>query len=156
MKIEITENIITGSIIYNLKEVFGDKYKYYDEEIIQGFQRPSFSVSKVDIITSKGYTGHQYQLTDNTYRYVIKYFTDEKFNKIKDINDKIDKLKQIFKYLNIINIKEDKVYSKLNRINSINITESDGTLLFQITFPLRTVEYLEIDKVKTKKLKINI
>ena len=32
-----------------------------------------------------------------------------KNNKIKDINDKIDELKQIFNYLEIVNIKDNKV-----------------------------------------------
>ena len=104
MNIEITENIIRGSIVYALKNAFGNSYKYYDEEIPQGFETPSFGVSRVDNIARKGYTGHEYKMTDNTYRYVIKYFTNEKYSKVKDINDKIDALKQIFKYLEIINI----------------------------------------------------
>ena len=107
MNIEITENIIRGSIVYQLKQAFGDSYKYYDEEIEQGFEKPSFHVSRIDDISRKGYTGNQYKLVDNTYRYVIKYFTAEKNNKSKDINDKIDELKQIFNYLEIVNIKEE-------------------------------------------------
>ena len=95
-------------------------------------------------------------MTDNTYRYVIKYFTNEKYSKVKDINDKIDVLKQIFKYLEIINIDGEKVYSKPNRINDITIEVSDGVLLFQISFPLRTVEYLNIDKVKSNTLVTHI
>lgn len=156
MNIEITENIIRGSIVYALKNAFGDSYKYYDEEIPQGFEKPSFGVSRVDNTSRKGYTGHEYKLVDDTYRYVIKYFTDEKYSKIKDINDKIDVLKKTFKYLEIVNIKEGKVYSKLNRVNDITITESDGTLLFQISFPIRTVEYMNYDKVKTNKLVTHI
>lgn len=156
MNIEITENIIRGSIVYALKNAFGDSYKYYDEEIPQGFEKPSFGVSRVDNTSRKGYTGHEYKLVDDTYRYVIKYFTDEKYSKIKDINDKIDVLKKTFKYLEIVNIKEGKVYSKLNRINDITITESDGTLLFQISFPIRTVEYMNYDKVKTNELVTHI
>lgn len=156
MNIEITENIIRGSIVYALKNAFGDSYKYYDEEIPQGFEKPSFGVSRVDNTSRKGYTGHEYKLVDDTYRYVIKYFTNEKYSKIKDINDKIDVLKKTFKYLEIVNIKEDKVYSKLNRINDITITESDGTLLFQISFPIRTVEYMNYDKVKTNEFVTHI
>ena len=152
MNIEITENIIRGSIIYQLKQTFGDSYKYYDEEIEQGFEKPSFHVSRIDNISRKGYTGNQHKLVDNTYRYVIKYFTAEKNNKIKDINDKIDELKQIFSYLEIINIRDNRVKSKFNRINSIEITQSDGVLLFQINFPIRTVEYVPINKVKTNTL----
>ena len=30
MNIEITENIIRGSIVYALKEAFGNNYKYYE------------------------------------------------------------------------------------------------------------------------------
>lgn len=156
MNIEITENIIRGSIVYALKNAFGNSYKYYDEEIPQGFETPSFGISRVDNIARKGYTGHEYKMTDNTYRYVIKYFTNEKYSKVKDINDKIDVLKQIFKYLEIINIDGDKVYSKPNRINDITIEVSDGVLLFQISFPLRTVEYLNIDKVKSNTLVTHI
>lgn len=156
MNIEITENIIRGSIVYALKNAFGEDYKYYDEEIPQGFQKPSFAVSRVDNTSRKGYTGHEYKLVDDTYRYVIKYFTNEKYSKIKDINDKIDVLKKTFSYLDIVNFKDGKVYSKPNRINDISITESDGTLLFQISFPIRTVQCLELDKVKTNILKTHI
>lgn len=156
MNIEITENIIRGSIVYALKNAFGDEYEYYDEEIVQGFKKPSFAVSRVDNTSRKGYTGHEYKLVDDTYRYVIKYFTNEKYAKVKDINDKIDVLKKTFAYLDIVNFDEDKVYSKPNRVNEITIEESDGTLLFQIAFPIRTVQYLELDKVKTNELKTHI
>lgn len=155
MNIEVTENIIRGSIIYQLKQAFGNSYKYYDEEIEQGFQKPSFHVSRVDGISRKGYTGKEYKLVDNTYRYVIKYFTAED-NKIGDINNKIDELKQIFSYLELVNIKENKVYSKLSRINDITITVSDGVLLFQISFPLQTVEFVKVDKVKSNTLQQHI
>lgn len=148
MELEITENIIRGSIVYQLKNAFGDTYKYYDEEIEQGFVRPSFHVSRIDVISRKGYTGNQHKLVDNTYNYVIKYFTNEKNGKIKDINDKIDKLKEVFSYLEIVNIKDGKVYSKQSRINDITVIVSDSVLLFQISFPIRTVQYLEVDKVK--------
>lgn len=156
MELEVTENIIRGSIVYQLKNAFGDKYKYYDEEVVQGFERPSFHVSRIDLISRKGYTGNQHKLVDNTYNYVIKYFTNEKNTKIKDINDKIDKLKEIFDYLEIVNIKDGRVYSKPNRINDINVTVSDSVLLFQIGFPIRTIQYLEVDKVKSNTLEQHI
>jgi hypothetical protein len=156
MNIEITENIIRGSIVYALKNAFGDSYKYYDEGIPEGFEKPSFGVSRVDNTSRKGYTGHEYKIADDTYRYVIKYFTNEKYSKVKDINEKIDVLKKTFRYLDIVNIVGDKVYSKPNRINDITIEESDGTLLFQISFPIRTVEYLNLDKVKTNTLVTHI
>ena len=152
MNIEITENIILGSIIYALSNHFGDKYHYYDEEIEQGFEKPSFHVQKIDDNSKKGYTGHQYHLTDDTYRYEIKYFTDNKNNKVKDINDKIDELKQLFRYLEIVNIDGDKVYSKYNRINNIEVTIVDKVLHFDIVFPMRTIQYLDMDKVKTNYL----
>ena len=37
MNLEITENIIRGSIVNQLKTIFGEDYKYYDEEIVQDF-----------------------------------------------------------------------------------------------------------------------
>lgn len=156
MNIEITENIICGSIVYALKNAFGDKYKYYDEEIEQGFERPSFAVSRIDNISRKGYTGHEHKLVDDTYRYVIKYFTNEKYSKVKDINSKIDVLKKTFSYLEIVNFDADKVYSKPNRVNEISIEVSDGTLLFQISFPIRTMQFLDLDKVKTNALETHI
>lgn len=156
MELEITENIIRGSIIYSLKEAFGDTYKYYDEEIEQGFKKPSFYVQRVGNSSRKGYTGHQYELRDDLYEYSIIYFTDKDYGRIKDINDKIDKLKDIFKYLNIINIVDGKVYSKPNRINNINVMVSDKVLTFDIQFPIRTVQYLEVDKVKTNTLEQHI
>jgi hypothetical protein len=156
MEIKITENIITGSIIHQLKNAFGDTYKYYDEEIEQGFVTPSFHVSRIDTTSRKGYTGHQHKLIDNMHRYVIKYFTNEKYSKIKDINDKIDKLREVFNYLEIVNFEDGKAYSCLNRINDITITVSDGVLLFQISFPMRTIQYMEIDKVKSNTLQQRI
>ena len=156
MNLEITENIIRGSIVNQLKTIFGEDYKYYDEEIVQGFEKPSFHVKQVDDISRKGYTGHQYQFTDDTYRYVIKYFSNEQFAIIKDINDKIDALKKGFKYLEIVNIDKSSVYSKSNRINEITVTISDNVLLFQIEFPIRTVEYLQLDTVKTNTLLTHI
>ena len=152
MNIEITENIILGSIIYALSNRFGNNYHYYDEEIEQGFEKPSFHVQKIDDNSKKGYTGHQYHLTDDIYRYEIKYFTDNKNNKVKDINDKIDELKQLFRYLEIVNIGGDKVYSKCNRINNIEVIIVDKVLHFDIVFPMRTIQYLDIDKVKTNYL----
>lgn len=156
MNIEITENIIRGSIIYQLKNAFGEDYKYYDEEIQQGFEKPSFSVSRIDNISRKGYTGHEHKLVDDTYRYVITYFTNEKYSKIKDMNEKIDVLKKTFSYLELINIVDNKVYTQYNRINEINISESDGTLLFEIVFPIRTIQYFNLDKVKTNVLETHI
>lgn len=155
MNINVTENIIRGSIVYQLKQFFGDSYKYYDEEIEQGFEKPSFHVSRVDGTSRKGYTGKEYKLVDNTYRYVIKYFTANE-NKIEDINNKIDELKHLFSYLELVNIVDNKVYSKLSRINDITVTVSDGTLLFQISFPLQTVEYVKMDKVRSNVLKEHI
>lgn len=152
MNIEITENIILGSIIYALSQEFGDSYNYYDEEIEQGFQKPAFHVQRIDNNHRKGYTGHEYQLTDDNYRFEIKYFSDIKDNKIKDINDKIDKLKQIFRYLYIVNIDGNNVYSKANRVNSIEINIVDGVLHFDLLFPIRTMMYLDIDKVRTNYL----
>lgn len=156
MNIEVTENIIRGSIIYQLKQAFGDSYKYYDEEIEQGFEKPSFHVSRVDGTSRKGYTGNNYKLVDNDYRYVIKYFTANKNNKLGDINDKIDELKQIFSYLELVNFKDGKVYSKLNRINDITVTVSDSVLLFQISFPIITIQHMEVDKVKNNYLEQHI
>ena len=79
-------------------------------------------MSRVDGTSRKGYTGNNYKLVDNDYRYVIKYFTANKNNELGDINDKIDELKQIFSYLELVNFKDGKVYSKLNRINDITVT----------------------------------
>lgn len=156
MELEVTENIIRGSIVYQLKNAFGDNYKYYDEEIEQGFERPSFHVSRIDLISRKGYTGNQHKLVDNNYNYLIKYFTNEKNGKIKDINDKIDKLREVFNYLEIVNFKDGKAYSKPNRVNDITVNISDGVLLFQMSFPMRTMQYLEVDKVKENYLEQHI
>ena len=100
MNIEITENIIRGSIVYALKEAFGNNYKYYDEEIPQNFERPSFHVNRVDDNSRKGYTGHQYSITDDTYRYEIKYYnTDTKKFETVDYNQvsTMDKVNEFFK-----------------------------------------------------------
>ena len=148
MNIEITENILIGSFIYQLKEFFGKDYTYYSEELEQGFKRPSFHVSRIDDIHSKGYTGHQYKMRDDNYRFLIKYFTNVKDREKEDINNKIDNLKNLFDYLHIINIKDGKVYSKPNRISSINISIQEDVLFFEVVVPVRTVIYLDINKVK--------
>ena len=72
------------------------------------------------------------------------------------MNDKIDVLKKTFSYLELINIVDNKVYTQYNRINEINISESDGTLLFEIVFPIRTIQYFNLDKVKTNTLETHI
>lgn len=158
MIIDVSENIIRGSIIYMLKEAFGNDYKYYDELIEQNFQRPSFHIKRLSDINTKGYTGHQYKFKNDSYRYEIKYFTDKKENQIEDINNKIDKLKQVFEYLYIVNMVDNEetgekdVYRKANRINSIEITVSDGVLIFDILFNIRTVVFTDHNKVKSNTL----
>lgn len=150
----ITENIIKSSIVYQLKQTFGSKYKYYDELLPEHFKSPSFSVIKIDGFSRKGYTGKEYKFKDNEYRYLIKYFTNEKLKVIEDLNNKIDDLEKTFDYLNIVNIKEDgTMISQFNRINNITTTISDGVLLFEIQFPIRKIEKINIDKVKENRLK---
>ena len=90
MSIQISENIIKGPIIYQLTQLFGDQYTYYGEEIPENFKRPSFHVSRISDVSTKGYTGNEYRFRDDQYRYEIKYFTDKKININEDINDKID------------------------------------------------------------------
>ena len=156
MNIEVTENILVGSIVYQLSQFFGEDYTYYTEELEQGFKRPAFHVSRVDNTSRKGYTGHQYKLRDDDYRFVIKYFTDVKDKEKEDINNKIDDLKKLFDYLYIVNFNEEKVYSKANRINSISVTVQEDVLFFEMVIPIRTVMYLDIDKVKDNYLTENI
>lgn len=165
--IEVNENIIKGSLIYNLKNKFGNNYTYYDEVIEEGFKKPSFHVHRISNINIKGYTGNNYKLKNDSYRYVIKYFPNEAHTKVKDINNKLDELKELFEYLDIINIIETEVtdkegkkvivketYSKPNRINNITATTSEGVLLFEMEFDIRTVKYNETDKVLTNTLKV--
>lgn len=148
MNIQISENIIKGSIIYQLIQLFGDQYTYYGEEIPENFKRPSFHVSRISDISTKGYTGNEYRFRDDQYRYEIKYFTDRKTNINEDINDKIDILKNGFDYLNIININEGKIDSKPNRINNIEIQTSEDVLMFDLIFPIRVVLPQSVDKVQ--------
>lgn len=161
INIEVTDNIIIGSAIYNIKESFGTRYRYYDELIEEGFERPSFHVYRITGINRKGYTGNSYKMEDNSYRLLIKYFPEEKDNRMEDINNKIDELKKIFKYFNIINIveeegEEDVIYSKPNRVNEISYTTSEGVLLFEIQLDIRTVQYLEAIKVEANILDMNV
>ena len=51
---------------------------------------------------------------------------------------------------------EEKVYSKANRINSISVTVQEDVLFFEMVIPIRTVMYLDIDKVKDNYLTENI
>ena len=44
------------------------------------------------------------------------------------------------------------VYRKANRINSIEITVSDGVLIFDILFNIRTVVFTDHNKVKSNTL----
>lgn len=148
MSIQISENIIKGSIIYQLTQLFGDQYTYYGEEIPENFKRPCFHVSRISDISTKGYTGNEYRFRDDQYRYEIKYFTDKKTNINEDINDKIDILKNGFDYLNIININDGKIDSKPNRINSIEIQTSEDVLMFDLIFPIRVVLPQSVDKVQ--------
>ena len=159
--IEVTENIITGSIVYALNQAFGNTYKVYDEVIEEGFVKPSFHVYRIGDLNRKGYTGIGYRMENDSYRFVIKYFPSEQGTTMKDINDKINLLKQLFRYINIINFvtelndndeEVEVIYSKPNRVNDITITTSEGILLFELQFDIRTVEYTEKDKVLTNEL----
>ena len=144
---EITENIIRGSIVKQLKDEYPD-ITVYDERIDEGFIYPSFHVLRVDDIFVKGYTGKEYSRNKDNYRYTIKYFTDQKDHIIEDINNKIDKLKEIFRYLNIVNIVEDGFESKTNRINGYTIEVVDDVLIFQIRFDIDTIILSPKNKVQ--------
>lgn len=152
----ITENIIAKSIIYQLKKYFGDSYEYHTEELPQKFKRPCFAILKATDSSRKGYTGHNYSMTSNTYRYIIQYFTDNELLPNKDLNDITDGIKEVFRYLDIIQLNEDGSLIKnedgslstfTNRVNSIDVDKSDGVLIVGIQFSLRTVIVEDIDKV---------
>ena len=80
---EITEDIIVGSIIKQLKDHFGNTYKYYDTLIEEGFIRPSFYVYRVNDIHKKQYTGSEYRFKNDNYIYVIRYFPSNEISSIK-------------------------------------------------------------------------
>lgn len=155
--IEITENIIIGSIIYQLKKKFGTSYKYYDTLIEEGFERPSFYVYRVNGIHKGQYNGKEYRFKNDNYIYVIRYFPNIKSDGdiTGNINDRIDDLKEVFEYLEIVNIienedpKEDpEVYTSYNHINNIEYRVEDNVLQFQITFDVRTLKKVESEKVR--------
>lgn len=152
---EITEDIIVGSIIKQLKDHFGNSYKYYDTLIEEGFVRPSFYVYRVNDIHRKQYTGSEYRFKNDNYIYVIRYFpsNDRSIDRTSNINEVVDDLKDVFEYLEIVNITEvegkDPIIEKqYNHINNIEINVVDNVLQFQIEFDLRTIKQPTVNKVQ--------
>lgn len=154
---EITEDIIVGSIIKQLKNHFGNTYKYYDTLIEEGFIRPSFYVYRVNDIYKKQYTGSEYRFKNDNYIYVIRYFpsNDRSYDRTSNINGIIDDLKEVFEYLEIVNIipsevegEEDTINTQYNHINNIEINVVDNVLQFQMEFDLRTVKLPTVNKVE--------
>ena len=152
---EITEDIIVGSIIKQLKDHFGDSYKYYDTLIEEGFIRPSFYVYRVNDIHKKQYTGSEYRFKNDNYIYVIRYFppNDRSFDRTSNINGVVDDLKDVFEYLEIVNITEEQgkdlvITKEFNHINNIEINVVDNVLQFQIEFDLRTLKKPTVNKVQ--------
>ena len=154
---EITEDIIVGSIIKQLKDHFGNTYKYYDTLIEEGFIRPSFYVYRVNDIYKKQYTGSEYRFKNDNYIYVIRYLpsNDRSYDRISNINNIIDDLKEVFEYLEIVNIipsevegKDPTINTQYNHINNIEINVVDNVLQFQIEFDLRTVKLPTVNKVE--------
>jgi len=154
---EITEKIIVGSIIKQLKDKFGANYKYYDTLIEQGFVRPSFYVYRVNDIYKKQYRGSEYRFNNDNYIYVIRYFptNDRSSDRTGEINDMVDDLKEVFEYLEIVNItpseiegKDPTIEKQYNHINNIEINVVDNVLQFQMEFDLRTVKLPTVNKVE--------
>lgn len=148
---EITEDIIVGSIIKQLKDHFGNSYKYYDTLIEEGFVRPSFYVYRVNDIHRKQYTGSEYRFKNDNYIYVIRYFpsNDRSIDRTSNINGVVDDLKDVFEYLEIVNITQEQVITKqYNHINNIEINVVDNVLQFQIEFDLRTLKKPTVAKVE--------
>lgn len=152
---EITEDIIVGSIIKQLKDHFGNTYKYYDTLIEEGFIRPSFYVYRVNDIHKKQYTGSEYRFKNDNYIYVIRYFpsNDRSYDRTSNINNIIDDLKEVFEYLEIVNITQEQgkdpvITKQFNHINNIEINVVDNVLQFQIEFDLRTVKLPTVNKVE--------
>lgn len=152
---EITEDIIVGSIIKQLKDHFGNSYKYYDTLIEEGFIRPSFYVYRVNDIHKKQYSGSEYRFKNDNYIYVIRYFppNDRSFDRTSNINGVVDDLKDVFEYLEIVNItgvegEDPKIDKQFNHINNIEINVVDNVLQFQIEFDLRTIKQPTVNKVQ--------
>ena len=154
---EITEDIIVGSIIKQLKDHFGNTYEYYDTLIEEGFIRPSFYVYRVNDIHKKQYTGSEYRFKNDNYIYVIRYLpsNDRSYDRTSNINNIIDDLKEVFEYLEIVNIipsevegKDPTINTQYNHINNIEINVVDNILQFQIEFDLRTVKLPTVNKVE--------
>lgn len=154
--IEINENIILGSITYNLSKAFGEEYTYYNEEIKQDFKKPSFHISKLNLFSRKGYTGDSYKAVDNEYVYIIKYFSNNTNNLVKDINEKIDKIKETFEYLNIINFEGEEEIISPTRINKMEFNTTDGVLITTLYFSLNGMKYLDKEKLESITIKGNI
>lgn len=158
--IYITENIIRGSIVKQLKDHFGNDYTYYPEQVPQGFKKKSFHVHRVTNIITKQYQGHQYQFENNGYIYVIRYFPIDSTEEVKECNDVLDDLKRLFKTLTVYNIDDrngEKVeLTKPTHIKSRTVENSDGVLQFIIGFDIRTVDVIKKDKVQVLELDTEI
>lgn len=153
MRVEITLDILVGSIVNQLKDTFGEDYKYYDKVITQGFEKPSFSVTMINNISTRQYAGNELTLMSDSYRFGIYYFYSDKYPNKKEVWDVMDKLKLNFQFLTIVNfLDNDEIRKEQIKVSNLVFQEVDtGVLLCQIELPVKTVILNEVTKVNSLK-----
>lgn len=156
MNIYINENIVRSSIVKMLSEKY-PTIEIYKEQVPQGFKTPSFHVYRINVSMSRGYQGHGYNFDTNAYNYVIRYFPASKDRPIEEINDIITDLSVLFKDVIIYNIIEGKEEESEKITIPVHTTRrdaetQDNILTFVISFNIRTVDVIDLEKVKTLEL----
>ena len=129
MRVEITLDILVGSIVNQLRETFGEEdYKYYDKVITEGFEKPSFSVTMINNISTRQYAGNELTLMSDSYRFGIYYFYSDNF------------------------LDNDEIRKEQIKVSNLVFQEVDtGVLLCQIELPVKTVILHEVTKVNSLK-----
>lgn len=162
-KVYINENIVLSSIVKQLNDKFNKPnrvYEIYKEQVPQGFKKPSFHVRRILLNPIKEYQGTEYKFLKNVYNYIIRYFPKSSDEPISEINDIIDDLRLLFKdviiYNNNSNNGEEEIITSPVHIRNMTAEVIDEVLQFNISFNIRTVDIIDIDKVKALNLLQNI
>lgn len=146
----ITENIIRDSVVRNLSKTFGTTYKYYKEDVPEGFFKPSFVVQRILSTRNDGMKMKK-KMYEQTYDYVISYFaTNDRGNTfIQECNDVLDQLYQVFEYLEVKD--NENVVSKV-RTGETTGEIIEGILRFNVSVYVRLYTDKERDKIQSMKL----
>ncbi len=114
-------NDILSAVAFCLYEEFGSEYKFYKENIVQGFKNPSFLISCIGP-TCERYMGKRYYRKN---RICIQYFPlDENFN-----SENFAVMERLFSCLEYLNFENGVVAG-----SGMSTQQIDGVLSFNVDY----------------------